>query len=177
MELKSEIVDKIYDNYKFIALTPVFAVIIDYSLTFYLAGDTSMITSWEASPFVRFAVIHNLMVPYLIAIAFFYYGASYAVLKILHNSDYYKFGVLLILTAEYHPCLRGLFLVFPERPLLKWCIHPFAPIHCDRGDPFRFFPDIRATCDTFLNHFSRNSYPEPQGMFQGKYYPRSPVPG
>jgi hypothetical protein len=100
MTVKSEIIDKIYDNYKFIAMAPVFAVIIDYSLTFYLAGDTSMITSWEASPFVRFAVIHNLMVPYLIAIAFFYYGASYAVLRILHNTDYYKFGVLLILTLS-----------------------------------------------------------------------------
>ena len=96
MEFKSGIIRKIYGNYKIIALAPAIAVIIDYALTFYLAGDPSMITSWEASPFVRFAVIHNLMIPYLIAIAFFYYGASYAVLRILHNSDYYRFGVLLI---------------------------------------------------------------------------------
>jgi hypothetical protein len=96
MELKSGILGKIYGDYKIIALAPAIAVIIDYALTFYLAGDTSMITSWEASPFVRFAVIQNLMAVYLIAIVLFYYGASYAVLRILKGSDYYRFGVFLI---------------------------------------------------------------------------------
>ena len=108
MQLKSGFISNLYDNYKIIAMAPALAVIIDYTLTFYLAGDTSMITTWEASPFVRFAVIHNLMIPYLIAIILFYYGASYAVLRILHDSDYYKFGVLLILTLSITHVFGGL---------------------------------------------------------------------
>jgi len=108
MELKSGILAKIYGNFIILALAPAIAVIIDYALTFYWAGDTSMITTWEASPFVRYAVIHNLMVPYLIAIVLFYYGASYAVLRILHNSEYYKFGVLLILTLSITHISGGL---------------------------------------------------------------------
>jgi len=108
MQLKSGFIGNLYGNYKIIALAPALAVIIDYALTFYLAGDTSMITTWEASPFVRFAVIHNLMVPYLIAIVLFYYGASYAVLRILYNSDYYKFGILLILTLSITHVFGGM---------------------------------------------------------------------
>ena len=96
MQMKSGFAGKFYYNYKIIALLPVIAVILDYSLTFYLAGDTSMITSWEASPFVRFAVIHNLMAAYLFAIIFFYYTCSYAVLRILDGTAYYRFRVLLI---------------------------------------------------------------------------------
>ena len=108
MQLKPGFIKKFYGNYKIIAMAPALAVIIDYTLTFYLAGDTSMVTTWEASPFVRFAVIHNLMVPYLIAIVLFYYGASYAVLRILHDSDYYKFGVLLILTLSITHVFGGM---------------------------------------------------------------------
>jgi hypothetical protein len=65
---------KLYRDYRIIALFPAVCVIIDYALTFYLAGDTSMITSWEASPFVRYAVIHDVMAVYLIGIVLFYYG-------------------------------------------------------------------------------------------------------
>ena len=126
MRLKLEILGKLYDNYKFIALAPAIAVIIDYALTFYLSGDTSMITTWEASPFVRFAVIHNLMAPYLLAIVLFYYSASYAVLRILHNTDYYRFGVLLILTLSMMHVFGGLSWYLPECLLLKWCVRPFA---------------------------------------------------
>jgi hypothetical protein len=112
MQVKLEIIRKIYGNYKIIALAPAIAVIIDYALTFYLAGDTSMITTWEASPFVRFAVIHQLMVPYLAAIVLFYYGASYSVLRILHDSVYYQFGVLLILTLSITHVFGGLSWLF-----------------------------------------------------------------
>jgi|SRR5208337_1511377 len=112
MQVKSEIIEKFYGNYKIIALLPAIAVIIDYALTFYLAGDTSMITTWEASPFVRFAVIHQLMAPYLIAIVLFYYGASYAVLRTLHDSVYYRFGVLLILTLSITHVVGGLSWLF-----------------------------------------------------------------
>jgi hypothetical protein len=108
MLAKSPTIRKIIGTPAIIALVPAICVLIDYSLTFYLAGDTSLITAWEASPFVRFAVIHDLMVPYLFAIVLFYYGASYAVLRILHNSDYYRFGVILILTLSMTHILGGL---------------------------------------------------------------------
>jgi hypothetical protein len=101
-------IKKLYGDYRLIALLPAIAVIIDYTLTFYLAGDTSMITSWEASPFVRFAVINNVMIPYLIAIVLFYYGASYIVLKVLSGSDYYTFGFVLIITMSITHVVGGM---------------------------------------------------------------------
>ena len=99
---------KLYGDCRLIALLPVLAVIIDYTLTFYLAGNTSMITNWEASPFVRFAVINDLMVPYLVLIILFYYGASYAVLRILSGSNYYKIGFLLIVTISITHVIGGM---------------------------------------------------------------------
>jgi hypothetical protein len=99
---------KIYRDYRLIAALPAICVIIDYALTFFLAGDTSMITSWEASPFVRFAVINNLMIPYFVAIVLFYYGASYAVLRILSGTEFYKFGFILIVTLSITHLLGGL---------------------------------------------------------------------
>lgn len=99
---------KIYRDYRIIAALPAICVILDYALTFYLAGDTSMIISWEASPFVRFAVMHNLMAAYLVAIVLFYYGASYAVLRVLSNTEYYKFGFLLIVTLSITHVIGGM---------------------------------------------------------------------
>ncbi len=99
---------KLYRNYQLVALLPAIAVIIDYTLTFYLAGDTSLIISWEASPFVRFAVVNNLMVPYLIAIVLFYAGASYMVLRVLDNTGYYKFGFILIVTMSITHVIGGM---------------------------------------------------------------------
>jgi hypothetical protein len=108
MMAENEFVRKLYGNYRLIALIPAIAVIIDYTLTFYLAGDTSMITSWEASPFVRFAVINNVMAAYLVAIVLFYYGASFAVLKVLYGTDYYTFGFLLIITMSITHVVGGM---------------------------------------------------------------------
>ncbi len=108
METEQGLLRKIYGNYRIIAALPAFCVILDYLMTFYFAGDTSLITSWEASPFVRFAVIHNLMVPYLIGIVLFYYIASYAVLHILHNTEYYKFGFLLIVIMSITHIIGGM---------------------------------------------------------------------
>jgi hypothetical protein len=108
MQAECGLMRKLYHNYRLIAILPAIAVIIDYTLTFFLAGDTSLIISWEASPFVRFAVLHNLMVPYLVAIVLFYAGASYAVLRILNNTDYYKFGVILIITMSITHVIGGM---------------------------------------------------------------------
>ncbi|MCK9579243.1 MAG: hypothetical protein M0Q92_02190 [Methanoregula sp.] len=87
---------------------PAVCVILDYAMTFFLAGDTSLIISWEASPFVRFALINNIMIPYLVAIVLFYFGASYAVLRVLSGTIYYKFGVLLIVTMSITHLIGGM---------------------------------------------------------------------
>jgi hypothetical protein len=108
MNAENGFVRKLYDDYVFIALLPVIAVIIDYTLTFYLAGDTSMITSWEASPLVRFAVINNVMAAYLAAIVLFYFSASYVVLRVLSGTEYYKFGFLLIITMSITHVIGGM---------------------------------------------------------------------
>jgi len=108
MMTKNGFAKKLYCDYRLIAALPAICVIIDYALTFFLAGDTSMITSWEASPFVRFAVINDLMIPYLVAIVLFYYGASYAVLRILSGTEFYKFGIILIVTLSITHLLGGL---------------------------------------------------------------------
>ena len=108
MKAEDGFIRKLYDDYRLIALLPAIAVIIDYALTFYLAGDTSMITSWEASPLVRFAVINNVMAAYLMAIVLFYYGASYAVLRILSGTYYYTFGTLLIFTISITHVIGGM---------------------------------------------------------------------
>jgi len=108
MQPEIGIINKIYHDYRLVAVLPAIAVILDYTFTFYFAGDTSMITSWEASPFVRFAVFHNLMPEYLVAIVLFYYGASCAVLKILDNSHYYRFGVLLICILSITHVIGGM---------------------------------------------------------------------
>ena len=99
---------KLYHDYGLIAALPAICVILDYAMTFFLAGDTSMIISWEASPFVRFAVMNNLMIPYLVAIVFFYFGVSYAVLQVLAGTEYYKFGVLLIVTMSITHLIGGM---------------------------------------------------------------------
>jgi hypothetical protein len=99
---------RIYNTPACIALIPSLAVIIDYSLTFFLAGSTSMILQWEASPFVRFAVAYNILGIYLAGIVLFYYGASYAVLHILQPTRYYAFGVALIGMVSVVHVLGGL---------------------------------------------------------------------
>lgn len=106
--VKTGLGGKIYHDYRIVALLPAVCVILDYSMTFFFAGDTSMITSWEASPFVRYAVVNDIMIPYLAAIVLFYYLASYAVLRILAGSVYYRFGVLLIAVLSITHVLGGM---------------------------------------------------------------------
>ena len=98
----------IYHTPACIAIIPSLAVIIDYSLTFFLAGSTRMILQWEASPLVRFAVEHNILGIYLAGIVLFYYGASYTVLHILRSTRYYPFGVGLVCMVSIVHVLGGL---------------------------------------------------------------------
>jgi hypothetical protein len=108
MEKEQGITGKLFHDYRFIPILPAVCVILDYAMTFFFAGDISMVISWEASPFVRFAVINNILIPYLLAIVLFYYVASYAVLRILAGTVYYKFGVLLIITMSITHIVGGM---------------------------------------------------------------------
>jgi hypothetical protein len=108
MEKKQGIAEILYHDYRLIAALHAICVILDYAMTFFLAGDSSMIINWEASPLVRFAVINNIMILYLVGIILFYFGTSYAVLRILSGTDYYKFGVLLIVTLSITHVIGGM---------------------------------------------------------------------
>ena len=108
MENKQGTLGSLFHDYRLIALLPAIGVILDYALTFFLAGDTSNIIIGEASPFVRFAVINNIFIPYIVAIVLFYYGASYAILRILDGTDYYKFGVLVIIAMSITHLVGGM---------------------------------------------------------------------
>jgi len=108
MEEKQGLTTMVYHNYRLIAALPALCVILDYAMTFFFAGDTAIIASWEASPFVRFAVINNIMVPYVVGIILFYYGSSYAILHILAGTDYYKFGVTLIVVLAVTHVIGGM---------------------------------------------------------------------
>jgi hypothetical protein len=99
---------RFYDAPVYVAIVPSLAVIIDYTLTFFLAADTGMILQWEASPLVRIALAHNIMAIYLFAIVLFYYGAAYAVLRILQPTCYYPYGVALVLLVSVIHVLGGL---------------------------------------------------------------------
>lgn len=98
----------LYHDPRIIALIPVLAVIIDYSLTFLLAGSTEMILVAEASPLVRFAVAQGLMPLYVTVLVLFYYGASYFVLRLLAGGDLYPLGVALIMLMGITHLLGGL---------------------------------------------------------------------
>ena len=108
MKTNDGLLKKLYRDYRLIAALPAVCVILDYLMTFFLAGDTSLIISWEASPLVRFAVINHVMIPYLVAIVLFYYLAAYAVLRIVDGTVYYKFGVMLIILLSITHLIGGM---------------------------------------------------------------------
>jgi hypothetical protein len=108
MQTIPDLFRRIYNTPACVAIIPSIAVIIDYTLTFFLAGNTGMILQWEASPLVRFAVAHNILAIYLTSIVVFYYVAAYAVLLILRSTQYYRFGVALVLLVSLTHVLGGL---------------------------------------------------------------------
>jgi hypothetical protein len=98
----------IYRNYKAVPLILSAAVVIDYALTFYLAGSIERILKYEYSPTLVYAVEHGIVIPYLVFTVFFYYAAGYAVLKHLWDSRIYYVGVAIILLMSITHVLGGL---------------------------------------------------------------------
>lgn len=91
-----------------LGVIPACAVIIDYTLTFLLAGSERMLLQWESSPLVRFAISHDLIVVYITGIVVFYYLAAYLVLVSLERTPVYRFGVVLLLLISITHMLGGL---------------------------------------------------------------------
>jgi hypothetical protein len=108
MKTMAEIINDLYYNPYLLPLIPALAVLADYGLTFYLADNYAMILSWEASPLVRYAAAHGLMVIYLAGIMLFYYITSYFVLRLLAKSPVYPVGVTLLVIISLTHILGGL---------------------------------------------------------------------
>jgi hypothetical protein len=108
MKTMAEIINDLYYNPYLLPLIPALAVLADYCLTFYLADNYAMILSWEASPLVRYATAHGLMVVYLAGIMLFYYITSYFVLRLLAKSPVYPVGVTLLVIISLTHILGGL---------------------------------------------------------------------
>ena len=108
MQQISQNLQSIYRNYKAIPLILSAAVVIDYALTFYLAGSIEMIQDYEHSPTLVYAVDHNIVIPYLMFTVFFYYAAGYTVLKYLRGSGIYYIGVAIVLLMSITHVLGGL---------------------------------------------------------------------
>ena len=104
----SQNLQSIYRNYKAIPLILSAAVVIDYALTFYLAGSIERILKYEYSPTLVYAVEHDIVIPYLMFTVFFYYAAGYTVLKYLEDSGIYYIGVSIVLLMSITHVLGGL---------------------------------------------------------------------
>ncbi|MCK4459810.1 MAG: hypothetical protein KAU52_08845 [Methanosarcinales archaeon] len=108
MQQISQNLQSIYRNYRAIPLVLSAAVVIDYALTFYLAGSIERILKYEYSPTLVYAVEHGVVLPYLMFTVFFYYAAGYIVLKCLADSKIYPIGVYIILLMSITHVLGGL---------------------------------------------------------------------
>lgn len=79
----------------------------DYFLTFYFAPSIDAILKYEYSPILLFALEHNIVVPYVLAIMFFYYFAGRFVLEQLAHSEVYWVGAMIICTISITHVLGG----------------------------------------------------------------------
>lgn len=107
MHALSQNLQSIYHNCKLIPLSLCLGVITDYLLTFHFAGSTEAILKYEFSPTLLFAVRHDIVIPYLVAMIFFYYIAGYFVLSLLADSEIYFVGVAIVLLISITHVLGG----------------------------------------------------------------------
>lgn len=108
MQRKSLNIQSIYHNYKIIPFFLCISLLIDYSLTFHFAGSYQNILKYEFSPLLVYALEHDVVVPYMLLTASFYYFAAYAVLSLLNNTEVYPIGVAVILLMSITHVMGGL---------------------------------------------------------------------
>lgn len=108
MQRRSLNIQSIYHNYKAIPFILCIALLIDYSLTFHFAGSAQNILAYEFSPLLVYAVEHDVVIPYMVLTASFYYFAAYAVLSLLYDTEIYAIGVAVILLMSITHVMGGL---------------------------------------------------------------------
>jgi len=108
MQRRSLNIQSIYHNYKAVPFILCVSLLIDYSFTFHFAGSAQNILDYEFSPLLVYAVEHDVVIPYMLLTASFYYFAAYAVLSLLHDTDIYPIGVAVILLMSITHVMGGL---------------------------------------------------------------------
>jgi hypothetical protein len=96
------------EDHRTIACIPALAVLFDYSMTLIFSGGREVLLRFEFSPFVRYAVGHDIMAVYLLAMMLFYCGMSFAALRVLRPTGLYRFGVAFVLLISAAHLLGGL---------------------------------------------------------------------
>ena len=99
-------------DYTFIALIPPIALTFDYVMTFTLAGSHAVILQYEVSPVIRAALAVNMVRVFYLILFGTYYVATFLVLRFLHGTDIYPFGVAVVLIVSLCHVLGGLSWVF-----------------------------------------------------------------
>ena len=92
----------------FIPFIPCATVIIDYALTFHLAGSIDTVLAYEASPFLKAAIEHEILIAYILFTVLFYYLASFSILKLLRDQPIYSAGIAIIILISITHVLGGL---------------------------------------------------------------------
>ena len=135
MQQISQNLQSIYRSYRAIPLVLSAAVVIDYALTFYLAGGIERILKYEYSPTLVYAVEHDLVIPYLVFTVFFYYAAGYNRAEISSGFRDLLHRRLHHPADEYHACSWRAVMVCLEHTLLKCGACALAHLCCghDRG--------------------------------------------
>jgi hypothetical protein len=109
-------------DYRFIACIPSLAVLFDYSMTLIFSGGKEVLLRFEFSPLVRYAVEHDIVAVYLLAMMLFYYGLAFGALRLLRPTGLYRFGVALILLVAATHVLGGLSWVV-RSALYSYAVH------------------------------------------------------
>jgi hypothetical protein len=100
--------EPIFYNYKVIPLILCLSIIIDYTLTFYVAGTPENVLRFDNSPLLKLAVENNLVIEYLAIVVIFYYLAGYMALKLFNGHIIYSAGVAIFLLLSLTHVLGGL---------------------------------------------------------------------
>ncbi|MDK2989301.1 MAG: hypothetical protein PWR16_830 [Methanoculleus sp.] len=109
-------------DYRFIACIPSLAVLFDYSMTLFFSGGRDELLRFEFSPLVRYAVEHDIVAVYLLAMMLFYYGLAFGALRLLRPTGLYRFGVALILLVAATHVLGGLSWIV-RNALYSYVVH------------------------------------------------------
>ncbi|MDT8357567.1 MAG: hypothetical protein RQ758_03580 [Methanomicrobiaceae archaeon] len=104
----------------FLALTSAFAIALDYTLTCRFAENPGEILMNEFSPVVRFAIENQLFFQFLLVLMGIYFLVSYAGLRLLSRSRFYRFGVAIVLLVALTHVLGGLSWYFRDPLYSAW---------------------------------------------------------